>query len=128
MTRSKILLAAAAATLGWLSAAPAEAQYYGSPYGYYGQPTYVPPRIARKQRQLEERFVEKYGYVSPGRAYRRSPYGYNPGYGGPGYGGQAYGRQGGYYRRQPNGYDQYGSPMPFNPKLQTQTVNPYSNK
>jgi hypothetical protein len=64
--------ALAAAVLGG-SLATAEAQYYGHyghGYGHHGYyrpapPVYVPPRIARKQAQLQERFVEKFGYVQP---------------------------------------------------------------
>jgi hypothetical protein len=68
--------ALAAAVLGG-SLATAEAQYYGHHgyghghgYGHHGYyrpapPVYVPPRIARKQAQLQERFVEKFGYIQP---------------------------------------------------------------
>ena len=101
MAMSRIWLAAAG-VVGCLGfAAPAEAQTYYYPHrqpGYYQQqPAYVPPRIARKQRQLERRFIEKYGYVQPqppyGSAYRQPRY-QQPGYGyaQPGYGGPAYGR------------------------------------
>jgi hypothetical protein len=47
---------------------PAPQYYYQHPYGYQ-QPTYVPPRIARKQAQQYNRFVEKYGYVQPQPQY-----------------------------------------------------------
>ena len=119
MTRSRIWLAAAG-VVGLLGfAAPAEAQYYYYPHqqpGYYPQqPAYVPPRIARKQQQLEQRFIEKYGYVRPqpqyGYGYRQPRY-QQPGYGyaqpgyGYGYGSQGYGRA----YQEPN--RRYGGPIP----------------
>jgi hypothetical protein len=74
----------------------AEAQYhyghhYGPPprqgYGYYQQapqPQYVPPRVLRKQREMEERVRRKYGYAPP--------YGYGQPYAQPRpyYGGTVY--------------------------------------
>lgn len=90
---------AAAAGLGFLGlSAPAEAQYYPYPpqrgHYYQQQPSYVPPRVLRKQRQLERRLYEKYGYVQPAPQYYRQPR-YNPyqaapyGYGSP-YRGRVY--------------------------------------
>jgi hypothetical protein len=64
--------------------APAEAQYYPQGYGqtyghpprgYYQQPTYISPKIRRKQKELERRVIQKYGYQQP------APYGYGGGYG-----------------------------------------------
>jgi hypothetical protein len=104
-----ILLAvsAAAGVTGFSSAV--EAQYYNyPPQGYYyQQPQYVPPRIARKQEQLSERFVQKYGYVQP-----------QPQYYGGGYYQQQQPRyvQPQYYGRRVQGYDQYGRPLYYNPK------------
>jgi hypothetical protein len=57
---------------------------YQNPYGYQ-QPQYVSPRVARKQAQLQERFVEKYGYPQPQRyRYVQPPaqYHYGPRRGG----------------------------------------------
>jgi opacity protein-like surface antigen len=93
MSKLKIAAVAAAILGGALSAA--EAQSYGH-YGHYGQrqhgwhhqappQVYVSPRVARKQAQLQERFVEKYGVQRP--QYHR-PYHYRPqqyGYGYPVY-------------------------------------------
>jgi hypothetical protein len=75
---SALRTAALAATLAAGLTASFEAQAYdrwthGPSYGYgHAQPhwrghapVYVHPRIARKQAQLRERFVEKYGYVRP---------------------------------------------------------------
>jgi hypothetical protein len=87
---SKLKIAAFAAVLSAGFAATAEAQPYGywqgrpGGYGHYraAPPVYVPPHIARKQAQLQERFVEKYGVVQPYPHYRQRqhwghrPYGY----------------------------------------------------
>ena len=85
----------------------AEAQYYNyPPQGYYyqqPQPQYVPPRIARKQEQLSERFVQKYGYVQPQPQYYGGYY-QQPQYVQPRP--RYYQQQPGYYRGQPRGYDQ----------------------
>jgi hypothetical protein len=80
------IAAVAAAILGG-SIAAAEAQPYGHygyghGRGYYGhQPqVWVPPNVARKQAQLQERFVEKYGVVQPPRPHwgHRGNWGHNP--------------------------------------------------
>jgi hypothetical protein len=67
---------AAAGIAGFTSSA--EAQYYQqSPYGYYQQPApqYVHPKILRKQREMEQRVYQKYGY--PQQRHRNSyDYGY----------------------------------------------------
>lgn len=70
---------AAAAVLGFglVAAAPAaQAQWGPQGGGYYGQqqPVWVPPKVARKQAQQQERFIEKFG-VQPGygRGYRDGP-------------------------------------------------------
>jgi hypothetical protein len=59
-------------------ATSADAQYYQpSPYGYYQQPApYVSPKILRKQRQLEQRVYEKYGYPQQQRLPNSYDYGY----------------------------------------------------
>jgi hypothetical protein len=68
-----------------LASSAASAQVYYDQYGRpvyrqpqvynpyrYQQPTYVPPRIARKQAQQRERFIEKYGYqYQQPRVYRQ---------------------------------------------------------
>jgi hypothetical protein len=79
MSKLRNIVLAASAMLGVAGfASSAEAQYYQqNPYGYapqgyyYQQPQYVNPRVSRKQAQLQERFVEKYGYQQPVQ-----PYGY----------------------------------------------------
>jgi hypothetical protein len=99
-------VAFAVAAFGFTAASSgAEAQYYYHPqYGYVQQPQWVPPKIARKQEQLTERFIQKYGYQQPryvqphyvqpryGHEYRHVPrrrqyqpdtyYYQQPGYGG----------------------------------------------
>jgi hypothetical protein len=81
------IAALAAAVLGG-SLASAEAQPYGhwghgQGYGHYrpAPHAYVHPRIARKQAQLNERFVQKFGYVYP-HAYHapRPRWGHGHGY------------------------------------------------
>jgi hypothetical protein len=64
------------------AASSAEAQYYyqQSPYGYQQPAPYVSPKILRKQRQLEQRVYEKYGY--PQQRHRNS---YDHGYQQPQY-------------------------------------------
>ena len=53
------LLAAAAAATAWIGAAtPAEAQYYGGAAYGYGAPGYVPPRVLRKQREMQKRVLK----------------------------------------------------------------------
>ncbi len=81
----------AAAQYYYYYSQPAPQYYYPQYYGYH-QPTYVPPRIARKQAQQYNRFVEKYGYVEPQYHYYAQPrvrgyYYQHPGY----YGGSTYG-------------------------------------
>jgi hypothetical protein len=78
-----------AAVLGG-SLAAAEAQTvgpWGQPYGYghghYGYrqqaPVYVHPRVARKQAQQYDRFVQKYGVVQPYGYYQQPrPYWHQP--------------------------------------------------
>ena len=71
-------------------------QYYYPQQGYYYQqpPAYVSPRVQRKQQQLSDRFIEKYGYQQPQ---------YNYGYQQPRY----YQPQPRYYQPQPQyGYGQ----------------------
>lgn len=96
MSLSKGLIAGALGALSLAGASTdASAQYYyqqPSPYyryqPQYQPPVYVPPRIARKQAQLSERFVEKYGYqpVPRPRYYQRpDAYYYPPQYPAPGY-------------------------------------------
>lgn len=95
--RIAMATAAAAATV-WLGAAtPAEAQYYGhkgyghpAPYSH-SQPTYVHPKILRKQLEMQKRVIKKYGYQQPN-------YGYGHGYG--------YGRP--VYRQPRHHYHGYG--------------------
>jgi hypothetical protein len=78
-----------AAVLGG-SLATAQAQPYGQ-WGYghgYGHggygyrqpaPVYVPPRVARKQAQQYDRFVQKYGVVQPYGYYQQPrPYWHHP--------------------------------------------------
>jgi hypothetical protein len=98
---SILKVAAVAAALAGGFAASAQAQPYGYWNGGYGYaqphyraapPVYVPPHIARKQAQLQERFVEKFGYVQP----RYNPYGYR-GHEPRGYG-----------HHRPHGYGSYG--------------------
>jgi hypothetical protein len=99
--RGLLKLALAAACLSGASFAPtgASAQYYYDQYGrliyqqpqtnrhrvynnhyiFEHQPNYVPPRVARKRAQQQERFVEKYGYQYQqpqyyGHPRPRSPY------------------------------------------------------
>ncbi len=65
------------------------------------------PKILRKQREMERRVIQKYGYQQPhygygygyGRPVRPQPHGY--GYGGGGYG---FGSDRQHYR-QPRGYE-----------------------
>jgi len=94
--------AAAAGVLGFSATAQAQYYYPGQQRGYgYQQQGYVPPRILRKQRQMEQRIYDKYGivtptprYRAPAPAYRQDPYGYGGNQrGGYGYGGN---QQGGY--------------------------------
>ncbi len=67
------LAAAAAAATAWVGApTPAEAQYYGRPA--YGQPVYVPPKVLRKQREMQRRVIQKYGYPAPAYGYRAPVY------------------------------------------------------
>jgi hypothetical protein len=86
MSALKTAALAAAVLGGTLAAAQAQ------PYGHYGHghafghghgygryyrpqpPVYVHPRIARKQAQLQERFVERYGYVQPRGYHQPGPY------------------------------------------------------
>ncbi len=96
MTNFKAILVVATAAAGVIGfGSAAEAQYYNyPPQGYYyqqPQPQYVPPRIARKQEQLSERFVQKYGYVQPQPQY---------------YGGGYYQPQPRYVQPQPRYYQQ----------------------
>jgi hypothetical protein len=107
MTKFKAILVAASAAVGVIGfGSVAEAQYYYPPgHGYYyqpQQPAYVPPRIARKQAQLNERFVEKYGYVQPQPRYYGGGYYQQPRY---------YQPQPRYYQ-QPRGYYQGGAYLP----------------
>ena len=104
-TFNKLVLAASATigVLGFVSGV--QAQNYEEnvrryqPQGYYyQQPQYVDPRIARKQAQQQERFVQKYGYQQPVQ-----PYGY--GYQQPRYRQQ----QQYYYQQAPQ---QYYAPAP----------------
>jgi hypothetical protein len=115
MDMRRILNAAIAAACiagAGLAATEASAQYYYDQYGrlvyrqpqvynpyVYQQPQYVPPRVARKQAQLRERFVEKYGYPQYQQpyVYRQPRQYYQPQYGQPGY----------YYQRGP--VPQYGT-------------------
>jgi hypothetical protein len=74
--RMFLKVAAAALTLAGasLTSTGASAQYYYDQYGrliqqrpqvynpYVQRPAYVPPRVARKQAQQRQRFIEKYGY------------------------------------------------------------------
>ena len=90
MNTLKIAAFAAALVGGAALAGSAEAQPwgYGPPpghgYGYgYGrgyaapQPQWVHPRILRKQAQLRERFVEKYGYIPQQQhGWHGRPYGH----------------------------------------------------
>jgi hypothetical protein len=109
MSRLNRLLGCAAFAGSMALAASAEAQYYypGAPYGYgYQQPGYVSPRVARKQRQLQRRNLENYGYAQPyGYGYAQ-PYGY--GYGQP----RARGYDYGYQRPYPG----YRGPMTNGPQ------------
>ncbi|MGL4241794.1 MAG: hypothetical protein ACRCTI_11835 [Beijerinckiaceae bacterium] len=108
MSTLKIAALAAALTAG--TVASANAQYVGHGYGhgyghryYGGAPTWVHPKIARKQAQLQERFVERYGVVQP-RFHNPSPhwgYAYGHGYG-HGY------RPYGYAHPRPRVHLQYG--------------------
>jgi hypothetical protein len=93
MSTLKIAAVAAAVLGGSLAAAQAQ------PYGHFGYgpahgggyhrpapPVYVPPRVARKQAQLQERFVEKYGYAQPQYRPHHRPHhwgGHGGYYGGP---------------------------------------------
>jgi hypothetical protein len=74
-------VAFAVAAFGFVAASSgAEAQYYYHPhYGYVQQqPQWVPPKIARKQEQLTERFIQKYGYQQPRYVQPGYGYGYAP--------------------------------------------------
>ncbi|MGL5115316.1 MAG: hypothetical protein ACRC7C_08325 [Beijerinckiaceae bacterium] len=77
-------VAFAVAAFGFFAASSAaEAQYYYHPqYGYVQQqPQWVNPRIARKQAQQTERFIEKFGYQQPRYAqprYVQPGYGHQP--------------------------------------------------
>jgi hypothetical protein len=80
MSKLSNVMLAVSATIGIFSfVSTVQAQQYeqnpyrNPPQGYYyqQQPQYVNPRIARKQAQQQERFVEKYGYQQPVQ-----PYGY----------------------------------------------------
>ncbi|MGL4636556.1 MAG: hypothetical protein ACRCWF_11290 [Beijerinckiaceae bacterium] len=68
---------AAIGIAGFAGSADAQYYYQPSPYGYRAQPApqYVNPKILRKQRQLEQRVYQKYGYQQPQR-YRQPNYGY----------------------------------------------------
>jgi hypothetical protein len=112
MTRARIALLGSLTVLtlaGTIAGADAQNYYETQPrqnYYYQQQPqAYVSPRLARKQAQLRERYIEKFGYTPPPRRgyYRnqpdayygaqprvRQPYGYG-GYGGYGQGGVGYG-------------------------------------
>jgi hypothetical protein len=109
MTNFKAIIVVATAAAGVASfGSTAEAQYYDyPPQRYYypqPQPQYVDPRIARKQQQLSERFVQKYGYVQPQPQYYGGYYQQpQPRYVQPQ---PRYYQQPGYYRGQPRGYDQ----------------------
>ena len=92
MSMFKVAAVAVALAGGGLAFAPTDAQaqgYYGHHQGYnqgyYRQaPVYVHPRVARKQAQLEHRFIQKYGYVQPQHHYgygRQYHNGYGHGYG-----------------------------------------------
>jgi hypothetical protein len=78
---STLKVAALAAALVGGMTFTATAQPYGHWNGGYGHrqpqyrqaPVYIPPHIARKQAQLNQRFVEKFGYVQP--QPRHNPYG-----------------------------------------------------
>ncbi len=83
----------------------AEAQYYYGPparqgYHYYQpQPQYVPPRVLRKQREMEERVRRKYGYT-------QQPYGYVQPYRQPRpyYGPPVYQAPSGYWQPRPGNH------------------------
>jgi hypothetical protein len=101
-------LCGAAVVAGACVATEANAQYYYYPqpqpqYQYYRQPqVYVPPRVARKQAQQQQRFIQKYGYQQPqqGYYYQRPQQQYY---------GQPYGRN-----RYGSGYQYYApSPSPY---------------
>jgi hypothetical protein len=97
MSIFKVAAVAVAIMGGAVALAPTDAQAQGYGYGYghhhgYNQgyyrqaPVYVPPRVARKQAQLSQRFVQKYGYVQPQPHYgygRQHYNGYSHGYGRP---------------------------------------------
>jgi hypothetical protein len=92
-------VAFAVAAFGFVAASSgAEAQYYYHPhYGYVQQqPQWVPPKVARKQEQLTERFIQKYGYQQP--RYVQPGYGHGYGYGRP--------PRGYYHQPQPYGHVQ----------------------
>jgi 1,6-anhydro-N-acetylmuramate kinase len=99
MSILKTAALAAAVLSGGLVAAEAQPYGWGHGYGHpgrgYHRPAphvWVPPNVARKQLQLQERFVEKYGvqhhyrprhhrpyyggYGRPVHPYRHSPYGW----------------------------------------------------
>ena len=75
MSMFKVAAVAVALAGAAVAFAPTDAQAQGWGHGYghhqgYNQgyyhrqaPVYVPPHIARKQAQLSNRFVQKYGYV-----------------------------------------------------------------
>lgn len=72
------LAAAEAQPYGQWGHAPGYGHHYGQGYGHRyrpAPPVYVHPRIARKQAQLQERFVEKFGY---GYQQPRPHWGHNP--------------------------------------------------
>jgi hypothetical protein len=98
-----IAIAAACIAGAGLASTEASAQYYYDQYGrliyrqpqaynpyIQQQPQYVPPRIARKQAQQRERFIQKFGYPQYQQPYYQQP------------------RQRGYYGGDPRGYG--GSP------------------
>jgi hypothetical protein len=70
----------AAVGLVAVSAGASAQYYYPAPPPqryYYQQPqVYVPPRVARKQEQLRQRYIQKYGYTPPQYQY----YPQQPGY------------------------------------------------
>jgi hypothetical protein len=110
MTRKFIWMAAmACGAAGLCMTTTAQAQYYyGQPRTqyYYEQPAppYVSPRVARKQAQLEQRFVDKYGYQQPYYYPAQRPYPQQYQYQQP----RAYQQRPGW-----SGYQQYGQPAPY---------------
>jgi hypothetical protein len=103
----------AAAVAGFAGSASAQYYYPQPQQGFYYQqaPAYVPPRIARKQAQQEQRFIQKYGYQQPQYYPQQQYYQRQPRYQQPQqYYGQPrvrpYAGQGGYYyppQATPNG-------------------------